>query len=74
MCARYQANPKESHMTNVKRILRYLIGTQELGIWYPKGTEAYLIAYTNSDHTGYKTDRKSTSGQCLPWRMSSLLG
>ena len=64
MCARYQANPKESHMTNVKRILRYLIGTQELGIWYHKGTEAYLIAYTVSDHAGYKTDRKSTSGQC----------
>ena len=64
ICARYQAKPKESHHSNVKRILRYLVGTQELGLWYPKGTQEYLMAYSDSDHAGYKTDRKSTSGQC----------
>ena len=64
MCARYQAAPKESHAENVKRIFKYLAGTIDLGIWYPKGTEGQLIAYSDSDHAGYKTDRKSTSGQC----------
>ena len=24
MCARYQSNPKESHLSSVKRIMRYL--------------------------------------------------
>ena len=31
MCARYQANPKESHLSVVKRIMRYLLGTINLG-------------------------------------------
>ncbi|XP_070042971.1 uncharacterized mitochondrial protein AtMg00810-like [Nicotiana tomentosiformis] len=30
-CARFQSAPKESHLTDVKRIMRYLIGTSELG-------------------------------------------
>ncbi|KAJ9536207.1 hypothetical protein OSB04_un000616 [Centaurea solstitialis] len=32
----FQTNPKESHLAAVKRILRYLKGTPELGLWYPK--------------------------------------
>ncbi|GJW67428.1 retrovirus-related pol polyprotein from transposon TNT 1-94 [Tanacetum coccineum] len=38
LCARYQANPKESHLVSVKRIFRYLKGTPNLGLWYPKGS------------------------------------
>src|SRR5438105_14277347 len=37
MCARFQAAPKECHLVVVKRILRYLIHTPTLGLWYPKG-------------------------------------
>ena len=36
MCARNQADPKESHIATVKRIFRYLIGTPSLGLWYPR--------------------------------------
>ncbi|MBN8138635.1 hypothetical protein J0J21_23190, partial [Vibrio vulnificus] len=64
MCARFQANPKESHLISVKRILRYLRGTIELGIWYPKFTSFDLIGYTDADFAGCKIDRKSTSGAC----------
>ena len=32
MCARYQANPKESHLSAIKRIMRYLLGTINLGL------------------------------------------
>ncbi|KAI3685606.1 hypothetical protein L6452_34856 [Arctium lappa] len=63
-CARYQANLKESHLVAVKRILRFLKGTTELGLWYPKGSSVDLTAYTNADHAGCKLDRKSTSGSC----------
>lgn len=34
LCAKFQTNPKESHMTAVKRILRYLRGTDDLGLFY----------------------------------------
>jgi len=48
LCARYQANPKESHLIAVKRIFRYLKGTKNLGLWYPKNSAFDLMAYTDS--------------------------
>ncbi|GJV41800.1 uncharacterized mitochondrial protein-like protein [Tanacetum coccineum] len=35
-CARFQVNPKVSHLHAVKRIFRYLKGQPKLGLWYPK--------------------------------------
>ena len=32
VCARYQAAPKESHLTTVKRIIRYVNGTPDYGL------------------------------------------
>ncbi|XP_074364740.1 secreted RxLR effector protein 161-like [Apium graveolens] len=64
LCARFQADPKESHLIAVKRIFRYLKGTLNLGIWYPKDIGFDLIGYTDSDYAGCKIDRKSTSGSC----------
>ncbi|XP_042983357.1 uncharacterized protein LOC122312768, partial [Carya illinoinensis] len=64
LCARFQSSPKESHLIAVKRILRYLSGTINLGLWYPKYTSFDLISYTDADYAGCKIDRKSTSGAC----------
>ena len=64
LCARFQSNPKESHLTAVKRILRYLLGTQGIGLWYPKHTSFDLIGYSDADYAGCRIDRKSTSGAC----------
>ncbi|GJS03459.1 uncharacterized mitochondrial protein-like protein [Tanacetum coccineum] len=62
MCARYQANPNKHHMSAVKRIFRYLKGTINLGLWYPKDFGFDLIAYSDVDHAGCHLDKKSTSG------------
>ncbi|KAI3669369.1 hypothetical protein L6452_40603 [Arctium lappa] len=64
LCARFQANPKESHLYAVKRIFRYLKGTKNLGLWYPENSGFDLMAYTDSDYGGCKLDRKSTYGSC----------
>jgi len=64
MCARDQSNPKESHLSVVKRIMRYLLGTINLGLWYPKNSSYNLVGYSDSDFARCKTDRKSTSGTC----------
>ena len=61
LCARYQADPKDSHMTAVKRIFRYLKGTPNLGLWYPKGSGFDLTAFSDSDYAGCKLDRKCTT-------------
>nr|GEV09512.1 reverse transcriptase domain-containing protein [Tanacetum cinerariifolium] len=62
MCVRYQANPNEHHVLAVKRIFRYLKGTINLGLWYPKDFGFDLTAYSDADHAGCHLDKKSTSG------------
>ncbi|GJY12593.1 hypothetical protein Tco_0381902 [Tanacetum coccineum] len=63
-CARYQVNPKVSHLHAVKRIFRYLKGQPKLGLWYPKDSPFDLVAYNDSDYAGAGLDRKSTIGGC----------
>ncbi|GJR09108.1 hypothetical protein Tco_0791760 [Tanacetum coccineum] len=64
LCARYQANPKESHLIAVKRIFRYLKGTPSLGLWYPKCLGFDLKGHLDFDYARCNIDRKSTSGAC----------
>ncbi|GJZ44369.1 retrovirus-related pol polyprotein from transposon TNT 1-94 [Tanacetum coccineum] len=64
LCARYQANPKESHLIAVKRIFRYLKGTPSLGLWYPKCLGFDLKGYSDSDYVGCNMDKKSIPGAC----------
>lgn len=52
MYARYQASPKNSHFKIVKCILRYLNGTFNHGILYPKGSSYSLVGYSDSDFMG----------------------
>ncbi|GJR74742.1 putative ribonuclease H-like domain-containing protein [Tanacetum coccineum] len=63
-CARYQVNPKVSHLYAVKRIFKYLKGQPKLGLWYLKDSPFDLIAYTDSDYAGASLYRKSTIGGC----------
>jgi hypothetical protein len=64
MCARFQENPKKSHLSVVKIILRYLKHTPSVSLWYPKGATFELIGHSVSDYTSCKIDRNSTSGGC----------
>ncbi|GJS66580.1 uncharacterized mitochondrial protein-like protein [Tanacetum coccineum] len=63
-CARYQVNPKVSHLHAMKRIFRYLKGQPKLGLWYPKDSPFDLVAYTDSDYARASLDRKSTTRGC----------
>ncbi|XP_019427182.1 PREDICTED: uncharacterized protein LOC109335504 [Lupinus angustifolius] len=64
MCARYQSLPKDSHFPAVKRIMKYLKGSIQMGLWYPRDASLSLIGYSDSDFAGCKLDHKSTSGTC----------
>jgi len=64
LCARFQANPKESHFKATKRILKYLKGTTNFGLRYPCDSNITLSGFSDSDYAGCKLDRKSTSGTC----------
>ncbi|KAJ8747665.1 hypothetical protein K2173_012529 [Erythroxylum novogranatense] len=62
LISRYMENPTEEHLQAAKRVLRYIRGTTDFGVFYSKGGGDELIAYTDSDYAGDLNDRKSTSG------------
>jgi hypothetical protein len=64
MCSRFQAAPKDCHLRAIKRIMRYLVLTHKLGLWYPNMSHFGLLGYSDADYAGCKVDRKSTSGTC----------
>ncbi|GJV86462.1 MAK10-like protein [Tanacetum coccineum] len=72
--SKYQANLKESYLVVVKRIFKYLKGTPNLGLWYPKGSGFDLKAYSDLDYAGCNLDRKTTAGCCAQvlWIKSQL--
>lgn len=64
LCARFQIYPKESHLTAVKLIFKYLVGTTNTCLWCRKNSHFYFIAYCDADYAGDKLEIKSTSGTC----------
>ncbi|KAK1558510.1 hypothetical protein Q3G72_003173 [Acer saccharum] len=65
VCARYQSDPKESHLSSVKRVIRFVNGTSNYGIWYSFDTNPSLVGYSDADWAGNCDDRKSTLGGCF---------
>nr|GFB84578.1 hypothetical protein [Tanacetum cinerariifolium] len=56
------AKPTEMHLHAMKRIFRYLKGTLNIGLWYPKDFGFALTAFADADSAGCQDTRKSTSG------------
>jgi hypothetical protein len=46
--AHFQANLKESHLTAVKRIIRYVNDTLLYGIWYSRETNLVVVGYSDA--------------------------
>ena len=66
--SRYMETPKESHWLAAKRILRYIKGTLNLGLFYTYGETAELVGYQIA--TGEVTKMREKASQV----MSSILG
>ena len=49
VCARYQANPKESHMITLKIIIKYVKTIADFGVWYSKDTNDVLARYSDAN-------------------------
>ena len=69
---RFQYNPKESHMLDAKRIIWYLKGTSNLGLWYTKDSSLNLVGFSDANYRGYKIYRKSASGTCQFLRLNLI--
>ena len=65
VCFRFQSNPKVSHLNVVKRIIKYVDGTCDYGLFYSKESNLSLASFFHSDWAGNADDRKSTTGGCF---------
>jgi hypothetical protein len=62
MVGRYQSTPKQSHLIAFKIIFKYLKGTMNYGLWYPRNHNFQLSVYSNDDWANCMDERKSMSG------------
>ena len=60
--AQFCSKPTKQHWTAVKRIMRYLRGTQDYGLLYTRNDKKDVEGYSDADWAGDVNDRKSTSG------------
>ena len=65
VCSGFQSNPKVSHLNAVKRIIKYVGGTCDYGLFYSKEFNLSLVGFSDSDWVGNVDDRKSTTGGCF---------
>jgi hypothetical protein len=55
-------DPQESHLTTLKRLLRYVRGTVDFGLVLHRSPSAELVVYTYVDWAGFPDTHRSTSG------------
>jgi hypothetical protein len=58
-------NPWDSHLTAMKRILRYLRGTPDYGLLLRRSRYTDLAVYTDADWAGCPDTHRSTSGYAV---------
>ena len=59
--SKFCSNPTKQHWIAVKKIMRYLKGTQNHGLLYKKGGSKTCVGFSDSDWAGDHDDRRSTS-------------
>ena len=63
--ARFFFNTRENELMAVKRIMRYLKGIEEFGLYYKKNEKFELRAYIDADWARNIDDKKSSSGEAF---------
>lgn len=62
--SQHSHDPKQKHLNEVYRLLRYLKGSSGRGLLFRKSDQRSIEIFTDADWAGDKEDRKSTSGYC----------
>ncbi|KAK9011654.1 hypothetical protein V6N11_044500 [Hibiscus sabdariffa] len=63
--SQHMNNPLLSHWKAVKRILRYLGGTLDYGLYFKHSSICNLVCYVNADWVASLEDKRSTTGFCI---------
>lgn len=74
LVSRFMQRPSKVHLGAARRVLRYVAGTLDYGMWYNKSDEVKLVGFSDSDWVGCIDDRKSISayvfnlgGSAIAW-------
>jgi hypothetical protein len=62
LMSRFMETPIMTHFKALKRILRYIKGTIDFGLFYSYSNSFYLVGYSDSDWAEDMDDRNSTTG------------
>ncbi|XP_048231324.1 uncharacterized mitochondrial protein AtMg00810-like [Ricinus communis] len=62
LISRYMGNSSKMHLLAAKRILRYLQGTKDFGLFYKRGIKSNLLGFTDIDYARDQDDHRSTLG------------
>ena len=62
VCFGFQSNPKVSHLNVVKKIIKYVGGTCDYGLFYSKESNLSLAGFSDSNWAGNADDKISTTG------------
>lgn len=73
-CARFLLVLKESHLTAVKFIIRYLLKIVSYGLWHPKSNYFKLKSFLDSNYASDKSDKKAQVTLVNSWKNLSFHG
>ena len=62
LLARCSSAPTRRHWNGIKHILRYLLGTTDLGLFYPNGSKSQLVGYANTSYLSDPHKGRSQTG------------
>jgi hypothetical protein len=62
MLDRYQKSPAISHWNEIKKVLRYIQGTNGIMLTYERSDSLEIVGYSDSDFAGCLDTDRSTSG------------
>ncbi|KAF3656122.1 Peroxisomal (S)-2-hydroxy-acid oxidase GLO4 [Capsicum annuum] len=63
--SQFMLAPRHLHLVVVRRIIRYLRGTSNHGLFFPSGSPIRLNAFSDSDWAGCSDTRRSVTGWCM---------
>ena len=63
--SKFMQCPRHFHLSAVKRIIRYILGTPNRGLFFPSGSSLKLQAYSDADWAGCPDTRRSITGWCM---------
>ncbi|WVY90763.1 hypothetical protein V8G54_036277 [Vigna mungo] len=75
LISRFMSDPRQSHLAAAKHVLRYLKGTADFGLFFPKkcdNVKRALEAWYDADWCGDKVDRKSTFGYLFKYMGATI--